>query len=114
MIAGGVLAGAKIPCQAMTSKPAGPQLATGGNLDVEVLIRGADAGVADGGPGLGLNQDTMPPQNSEINPIETRFLSRVDDSLGYTRVRQGITLGRGSLGRCPLVAARPSRTDNGG
>ena len=27
----------------------------------------------------------MPSQNTEVNPIETRFLSHDDDSLGYTQ-----------------------------
>jgi hypothetical protein len=45
----------------------------------------------------------MRSQNAKVNPIETRFLSHVDDSLGYTRVGQatGMTVRRelGSLGR---------------
>jgi hypothetical protein len=32
----------------ISAKPAGPQLATSVNLDIEALIRSADAGVADG------------------------------------------------------------------
>jgi hypothetical protein len=51
----------------------------------------------------------MRSQNAKVNPIETRFLSHVDDSLGYTRVGQatGMTAA-GSLARWgggPLVAA---------
>jgi hypothetical protein len=61
----------------------------GGDLDAEVLIRGTDPGVADGGHGasrLDLDPPIMPSQNIKVNPIETRFLSRGDDPLGYTRM----------------------------
>src|ERR1700729_4218046 len=39
-------------------------------------------------PRLGLDQGMVPSQNSEVNPIETRFLSHVGDSLGCTRLRR--------------------------
>src|SRR5580693_4105732 len=45
-------------------------------------------------PRLGLDQGTMPSQNSEVNPIETRFLSHAGDSLGCTPLRRLIGLVR--------------------
>jgi hypothetical protein len=58
----------------------------GRDLDIEVLIRGADTGVADGGDWasvsrLDLDPDTVASQKSIVNPITNKSLISITIAL---------------------------------